>query len=742
MATGIFKLRDQLLGLVQKAWGGTLASTYQGNFNGSSSITPPANSAFTFGTGDFTIEGWVWSSNAISTANGIFQQGTSFPQTSTSNTVAFGTVNSGQTWQIYAKNTNTASSATWVINTWYYFAVVRNSGTTVLYINGIAVITVTADTTNYTGTYFGIGEIYSNVGYHTGYISNFRVVKGTALYTANFAPPTGPLTAVSGTQLLTLQNATIVDNSSNAFTITNNGSTTTSIAYPFSVVNTATPAVDYLVVAGGGSGGSTNAGGGGGGGLLSGILPITPSVTLTVTVGGGGAGGSSVGASGANSVFSSITSTGGGAGGSNGNSALNGGSGGGDQGGYAGLTPGQGIVGQGNNGGGGNISGTGLLSPNYPSSGGGGAGTVGLSITSASSQGQNGGAGIASAILGTIYTFSGGGGGAAYGVNGGNGGVGGGGGGGSAPGSGTPGTGGTGYNSGSNAVVGAGGAGGVNAGGGAGGGRAQSTGANGGSGIVIISYPDTYNAPTTLTGTYTASTSGSGSLSFNGSSQYITTPTSSNLALGTSNFSVEAWVYKTSTSGNQLAIGSSVTGNLDPILLYFNNGSNNAVLYLSSNGSTFDIASAVSIGTVSLNIWAHLAVTRVGSTFTTYLNGVQTSTFTSSASIYKSVNTFTLGAGQTSFNYFNGYMSNVRIVIGASAYSAPFTPSTTPLTPIANTQLLLNTVSGAQFADSSTNSLTLTATGSPTWNQLSPFATGLGYKNRVYTWTGSGTVTF
>jgi hypothetical protein len=31
---------------------------------------------------------------------------------------------------------------------------------------------------------------------------------------------------------------------------------------------------------------------------------------------------------------------------------------------------------------------------------------------------------------------------------------------------------------------------------------------------------------------------------------------------------------------------------------------------------------------------------------------------------------------------------------------------------------------------------------SPTWNQASPFATGLGYKNRVYTYTGSGTITF
>ena len=67
----------------------------------------------------------------------------------------------------------------------------------------------------------------------TGQISNFRFVKGTAVYTANFIPPTAALTAVTNTSLLTLQNATIVDNSTNAFTITNTGTVVTSVQSPF-----------------------------------------------------------------------------------------------------------------------------------------------------------------------------------------------------------------------------------------------------------------------------------------------------------------------------------------------------------------------------------------------------------------------------------------------------------------------------------------------------------------------------
>jgi hypothetical protein len=487
--------------------------------------------------------------------------------------------------------------------------------------------------------------------------------------------------------------------------------------------NLKTPAVEYLVVAGGssGGGGASYAGGGGGaGGLLAGIAPIAVGSSITVTVGGGGAGTSGSGNNGLNSVFGNITASGGGGGSfTQTDSGLNGGSGGGGGGGTSDTFHpyGNGIQGQGNSGGFGKY---------YASGGGGGAGTKGIDGAGTFIPCGNGGAGVASAISGAVVTYSGGGGGGSYvsqTTGNGIGGVGGGG-------------------TGAYYSSAAGTAGTVNTGGGGGGGNQNFvTSGAGGSGIVIVSYPDVYaNAVSQTNATY--STSGSGSLSFNGSNQYITTPTSSNLALGTSNFSVEAWVYKTTASGNQTFIGVSVSNNYSPIFGQTSNGANTFGLYLSSNGTSFDIASNVSMGTVSLNTWAHLAVTRVGSTFTTYLNGAVVSTFTSSASIYQTPNAFVIGASQTSFNYFNGYMSNVRIVIGASAYSAAFTPSTAPLTAITNTQLLLGTNSGAQFADSSTNSFASTATGSPTWNQLSPFATGLGYKNRVYTWTSSGTITF
>jgi hypothetical protein len=81
-----------------------------------------------------------------------------------------------------------------------------------------------------------------------GYASNVRIVKGTALYTSNFTPSTTPLTAVSGTSLLTCQSNRFVDNSSNAFAITRNGDVSIQPFSPFA------PTVAYSTANVGGSG--------------------------------------------------------------------------------------------------------------------------------------------------------------------------------------------------------------------------------------------------------------------------------------------------------------------------------------------------------------------------------------------------------------------------------------------------------------------------------------------------------
>jgi len=240
--------------------------------------------------------------------------------------------------------------------------------------------------------------------------------------------------------------------------------------------------VDYLVVAGGGGGGVWGGGGGAGGYRASGFGPaplqgssLSASITTyPITVGGGGTGqpgpsiltGAPYGTNGSDSIFSTITSSGGGAGFSYCNGAnRNGGSGAGNCG--TGNTPPT-SPSQGNNGG------TRGGFPGYGSGGGGGATAVG--VNGSPSAGGAGGAGAPNAISGSALSYSGGGGGGGASNTGG-----------SSGGAGSPcGTGGAGTgNPGGTGTAGTTNRGG---GGGSGGYAPGGSGGAGGKGIVIIRY--------------------------------------------------------------------------------------------------------------------------------------------------------------------------------------------------------------------------------------------------------------
>jgi len=262
--------------------------------------------------------------------------------------------------------------------------------------------------------------------------------------------------------------------------------------------------VSYLVVAGGGSAPSDNAGGGGAGGFREGKVSTDPysasplnagsgltitTTTYPITVGAGGspggapshplAPGDALGTPGSNSVFSTITSTGGGKGGHDngpgagpGYESQPGGSGGG-AGGRATTFFGNGNTPptsppQGNNGGQGGSS-----IPNPGAGGGGGASAAG-SNQSVAFNGAPGGAGATTSITASSTTYAGGGGGGAGQPtgSGGSGGPGGGGAGGNSPSPGTP-----------QGVAGT-----ANTGGGGGGAGQDGVSGAGGKGIVIIRY--------------------------------------------------------------------------------------------------------------------------------------------------------------------------------------------------------------------------------------------------------------
>jgi hypothetical protein len=116
-------------------------------------------------------------------------------------------------------------------------AVVRNSGSSKIYLNGTGGTAVACAVNWSTNSIFNIASD-SNATLNA-YISNLRVLKGTALYTSNFTPPTANLTAIANTSLLTCQNSTLIDNSNNVFTITSYGDARPIAQSPFTQTTTA-----------------------------------------------------------------------------------------------------------------------------------------------------------------------------------------------------------------------------------------------------------------------------------------------------------------------------------------------------------------------------------------------------------------------------------------------------------------------------------------------------------------------
>jgi hypothetical protein len=182
------------------------------------------------GSGNFTIEAWVCFTSLPNSLNAIYSNGLN---DSTGAIAAVVYVNSAGNLGFYNYPVATTTSSTVPLGRWTHVAIVRNSGTIALYINGVSGATV-ANSSNISDAAVQVMRGFGGVtDSPTGYMSNLRVVVGTAVYTANFTPPTAPLTAIANTALLTCQSNRFRDASSNNFTVTRNGDVSVQRFSPF-----------------------------------------------------------------------------------------------------------------------------------------------------------------------------------------------------------------------------------------------------------------------------------------------------------------------------------------------------------------------------------------------------------------------------------------------------------------------------------------------------------------------------
>lgn len=189
-------------------------------------LSIPNFAGLQFGTGDFTIEFWVYQQTGISFPR-FFSMGT-YP----SATIAI-SIEGGNFYFWAGGGANNFGSVN-LTTGWNHVAISRQTLSTRVFINGTILGSALTITTNFNDTTnsltIGSESAKAANSMYKGYMTNFRWIKGTALYTANFPRPTAPLTAVSGTQILLLASSSTsatVDSSSLANTVTNNGNNVT-----------------------------------------------------------------------------------------------------------------------------------------------------------------------------------------------------------------------------------------------------------------------------------------------------------------------------------------------------------------------------------------------------------------------------------------------------------------------------------------------------------------------------------
>ena len=648
---------------------------FAGFFDGTGDyLTVAAASAIDLTGTDFTIEAWVYPGTQTNSVDSVFGYG------------FFTTMlyRNGSTWSWEVGNGSSnffTLTGTCTQNTWQHVALTRSGNTYTMWVNGVSASTTTNANSPATASRtlaIGVNNSASTTQCFTGYISNFRIVKGTAVYTANFTPPTAPLTAISGTSLLTCMSgfgATFSDLSSNNFTITRFGNatvtgvaTTPPGAAPFSASLPGSPS--YVTVGGGMPSGAGTAF------TMECWIYITDLSSSNIITRGnsGGTFDWGITTSGAialdNTTVANICSSATGV--ITANTWY-----------HVAVTRSTGNVyklwANGTNVATSSVFGTSMTANT----------TIGYSSFSTSHffKGR-----ISNFCVTTSEVYT-----ANF----------------APPNAPLTAVSGTSLLTFQSATF-------------------LDNSSNG--------YSVTANGSATITSSYVLpaitrnGNTTQGSLSpygnlwsnyFDGSGDYLSFGTNTAFAFGTGDFTLEAWVYDVgTTAAYALIVGSTNFGVATNTQIYYD-GSTRKFTYYGQTGNNVTSSATISKGT-----WNHVAAVRSGTTVTIYVNGTASGTVTETANITSTINTTVGAAANANPNtFFFGNNRNVRIVKGTAVYTSNFTPSTTPLTAISGTSLL--TCQSNRFIDNSANNFTITRTGDVQVTKEAPFLPTAAYSTSM-----------
>lgn len=148
-------------------------------------LSTPANSAFEFGTEDFTVECWVYL-NSYHSNNGLFTFGGTGDGLALA--VYFGD------WSLTDVGSNGFSMGPAATLEWQHIAISRSGTTVKMFVNGAQIGSSLTFTRSFLdpSNSLKIGYYYNPSFGINAKVDEFRVTKGVCRYNANFTPPTAP----------------------------------------------------------------------------------------------------------------------------------------------------------------------------------------------------------------------------------------------------------------------------------------------------------------------------------------------------------------------------------------------------------------------------------------------------------------------------------------------------------------------------------------------------------------------
>jgi hypothetical protein len=169
---------------------------------------------------------------------------------------------------------------------------------------------------------------------------------------------------------------------------------------------------------------------------------------------------------------------------------------------------------------------------------------------------------------------------------------------------------------------------------------------------------------------------GGASALFDGTGDYLTSVDHADFQFGSGDFTIDFWWRPNSVAGGGIPMAKRPPGGFGEFT--FLQSTTSLQLYVSSTGASWNIFNAANIATgLSTGTWYHIALVRTGNSLLGFLNGTQTVSTSTAASLFASSgDALSIGGDNDGSNSLNGWLDEVRISKGIARWTSNFTPPT------------------------------------------------------------------